>query len=185
MVHDDFERPSAGAGPAIRRKTAYAAISRPVMRWFPCTSSRLIHKPTGSHKIANPRPECPGHPRTRPAQADRSRIPRHHAATTALPQRPVRRAVGVIRPTLECAGGVSGLGGGSCCCRPQGPPGSLRYAQRMPIADSCSARSGGSVAALLPWFPIHAPRRSSRSSWSSPTIRSMCLRGTRRCPSRS
>ncbi|MFI8305124.1 DsbA family protein [Streptomyces sp. NPDC085927] len=38
----------------------------------------------------------------------------------------------------------------------------------MPIAESCFTRSGASVAARDRWLPIHAPSRSSRSSWSSP-----------------
>jgi hypothetical protein len=48
--------------------------------------------------------------------------------------------------------------------RPLTPP----YGQRMPMVESCSIRSGARVAALLRWFPIHAPSRSSRSSWPSP-----------------
>jgi len=66
-----------------------------------------------------------------------------------------------------------------------------RYVHRIPICDSCSIRSGESVAARLRWLLIHAPSFSSRTSWSSPlpsllrTMVSVCLRGTRRCPSRS
>lgn len=52
------------------------------------------------------------------------------------------------------------------------------YAQRMPIADSCSIRSGVSVAALLRWLLIQAPSLCSRSCWSSPMIRSTCFLGT-------
>jgi hypothetical protein len=37
----------------------------------------------------------------------------------------------------------------------------------MPIAESCSMRSGDSIAALLRWLLIHAP---SLSSWTSGAI---------------
>jgi hypothetical protein len=68
------------------------------------------------------------------------------------------------------------------------------YAHRIPMADSCSTRSGVSVAARERWLLIHAPSLMSRCPWSSPlpsspsppmTVVSTCLRGTRRCPSRS
>lgn len=63
------------------------------------------------------------------------------------------------------------------------------YVQRIPIADSCSMRSGEGVAALLRWLLTQAPSLSPRSSglWPSlpTTIVSTCLRGTWRCPSRS
>ncbi|KUN81157.1 hypothetical protein AQJ66_24695, partial [Streptomyces bungoensis] len=41
------------------------------------------------------------------------------------------------------------------------------YAQRMPMAASCSRRCGDIVAARERWLPIHAPSFSSRISWSS------------------
>lgn len=59
-------------------------------------SSRPIEKATGSRKKGNARPGATDAP-ARPARAGRHRIPRHHAALTALRQRPVR----LIRTTLE------------------------------------------------------------------------------------
>jgi hypothetical protein len=49
---------------------------------------------------------------------------------------------------------------------------------RIPIVDSCSTRSDVSVAARLRWLPIRTPSLCSRSSWSSPAIRSTHFLGT-------
>lgn len=42
--------------------------------------------------------------------------------------------------------------------------------QRIPIAESCSTRSGVNDAARVPWLVIQAPNRTSGCSWPSPLL---------------
>ncbi|CAM5300299.1 MULTISPECIES: hypothetical protein [Streptomyces] len=47
----------------------------------------------------------------------------------------------------------------------------------MPIADSCSTRSGVSVAVLLRWLLIHAPSFSSRTCSARPLPSARPMKG--------